>query len=228
MHYEEALRAHVSAHLAALAAGDLDEMIRGLTCQADTYQALGRYSEAIAVIEEALRSLQAVEREEQRQTKAHLLACWADNAMMMQDHMTAQRKLEASAALLDRSSPHEEFDWASWYQFAGKCAFLAGNYRVAIEHFDASLRLLSSHSLVRRVLSLLPLLVAHAWQQERDACITTAETALSVIRTLNAPVINGLFQESLRGLPKAFPKDHTVEAFVLLAQSQLLHTPTTH
>ena len=98
-HCEDALQAHMSAHVAALGTGDPLYVSQTLICQADTYQALGQHANAIQCIEEALRML-GHHDEEHIRSRAHLLSCWADNAMTMQEFTLAQHKLEEAEPYL--------------------------------------------------------------------------------------------------------------------------------
>lgn len=213
-HYQEALDAHINAHIAAMGTGNPWDVVQSLICQVDSRQALGRHAEAIETIEEALRFIGNPTDEAYLRSKAHLFACWADNAMTIGEHMTAQKKLEASAAYLDQISPNEEFDRAHWHQFAGKYAFITGDYETATEHFKKALAELPPSWIVRQVLILMPMMAAYTWQRDREASFATADRAVTAISILNASTINKLFNESLRGLLGAFPNDPQVHRFV--------------
>src|SRR5581483_9487869 len=105
--YEQALHAHNSAYFAALQAGDSWCVIQSLICQADGYQALSQHVRAIEIIEEALRIIgDNFTDEAHLRSKAHLLACWADNAMAGGEITVAQKKLDTSAILLDQIGPN--------------------------------------------------------------------------------------------------------------------------
>jgi transcriptional regulator with XRE-family HTH domain len=109
---EEALQAQRSAYIAAMAAGDPWYVAQSLICQADSYHALGQYDTAIQMIEEALRIIGKPTDSALVCAKAHLLTCWADNAMMLEDYTTVQKKLDVSGEYLDQIAPNEEFDRA--------------------------------------------------------------------------------------------------------------------
>jgi tetratricopeptide (TPR) repeat protein len=219
--YEEALNAHQSAYIAALQAGDPWRITQSLICQADGYQARGQHVEAIQTIEEASRVLGTPCNEEQLRSKAHLLACWADNAMNLGEDTTVQRQLEASAVYLDRLGPNEEFDRAIWLQLAGKYALKSGDYMTALRHYEEAQAELPAHWIVRQVLVLLPMMVAYACKRDRDASLATAKKAAAALHVLNAPGLNKQFAESVRrGLLDSFPKDEYVQAFLTDAQQR--------
>ena len=213
-HYQQALDAHINAHVAAIATGDPWFVTQSLICQADSYQALEQHIQAIEAIEEALRIVGNPTDEVQIRSKAQLLASWADNAITLKEWILAEEKLEASATLLDQIHPNEQFDQASWLQLKGKYAFEKGDYGKATEHLEAALRRISPNWIVRQVLILLPLVAAYTWQGDRDACLATANMAFSAIKTLNAPTVNKLYATSLQGLLEEFPNDAQVRTFV--------------
>jgi tetratricopeptide (TPR) repeat protein len=213
-HYQQALDAHINAHVAAIATGDPWFVTQSLICQADSYQALGQHTQAIEAIEEALHIVGNPTDEAQIRSKAQLLASWADNAITLKEWILAEEKLEASATLLDQIHPNEQFDQASWLQLKGKYTFEKGDYGKATEHLEAALRKISPNWIVRQVLILLPLVAAYTWQGDRDACLATANMAFSAIKTLNAPTVNKLYATSLQGLLEEFPNDAQVRTFV--------------
>ena len=213
-HYQQALDAHINAHVAAMATGNPWYVTQSLICQADSYQALGQHIEAIETIEEALRILGNPTDELCIRSKAQLLASWADNAITLKEWHIAEEKLEASAIFLDQIHPNEQFDRASWLQLKGKYSFAIGNYDKAIEHLEAAFSKISPNWIVRQVLILLPMVAAYTWEGNRDACLATANKAFSAIKTLNAPTVNKLYAASLKGLLDEFPKDAQVRTFV--------------
>jgi tetratricopeptide (TPR) repeat protein len=217
--YSKALDAHQSAYIAALQAGDPWRVTQSLICQADGYQALGQHVEAIQTIEEALRVLGVPTNEEQLRSKAHLHACWADNAMILEEDTTVQRQLEASAAYLDRLGPHEEFDRALWLQLSGKHALMSGDYMTALRYYEEAQSELPAHWIVRQVLVLLPMMVAYACKRDRDAGLATAKKAAATLQMLNAHGLNKQFAESFRrGLLDSFPGDKYVQEFLIELQ----------
>ena len=220
--YEEALGAHQSAYIAALQAGDPWRITQSLICQADGYQARGQHVEAIQTLEEALRVLGTPRNEEQLRSKAHLLACWADNAMNLPgEDTTVQRQLDASAAYLDRLGPNEEFDRAIWLQLSGKYALKSGDYTTALRHYEEAHAELPEHWIVRQVLVLLPMMVAYACKRDRETSIATAKKAAATLHVLNAPGLNKQFAEAVhRGLLNSFPEDQEVQEFLTDTQQQ--------
>ncbi len=220
-HYEAALQAHISAHIAALGAGDPLYVAQSLICQADTYQALGQHTNAIECIEEALRTLGHHDEEHVR-SRAHLLGCWADNAMTMGEFTIAQQKLEEAEVYLDHISPKEEFDRASWLQLAGKRAIMARYYKQAVPYLEEALAISPPHWLVRRAGILIPLAIVHARMGERDLSVQIAQQAMPVLVAMNAPMSNKHFadylQQDLLGL---FPRDEQIYTFVTETQHRL-------
>ena len=213
--YEESLRAHNSAYIAALEAGDNWSVAQSKSWQAYVLQALDQYAEAIQAIEAALRLLMHRTDEAYIRLRGHLLASWAENAAMVQDKTTVQEKLEASAELADQIGVNEEFDRTRWLQQAGNCALKAKDYTTAINHFELALAQLPPNWVVRHAITLIPLAVAYARRRERDASIAVAGKAMPVIEAMHAPVINRLFVNYInRDLLELFPRDTKVQAFV--------------
>ena len=196
-HYDEALQAHMSAHIAALGTGDPLYVAQSLICLADTYQALGRFPEAIQTVEEALRLVGHVDEEHLR-TRAHLLGCWADYAMTLHNCDSAQRKLEEAAPYLELIASKEEFDRASWLQLAGKRAVMSGDFSQATDLLEAALAANPPHWLVRQAGILIPLAIAYARRRELDVSLQVAQQALPVLTALNAPMATTQFADFLR------------------------------
>ena len=225
---EEALQAHTNAHIAALGAGDPLPVAQSLICQADTYRDLGQHTNAIQCIEEGLRTLGHQDQEHMR-ARAHLLSCWADNAMTMQEFTLAQHKLEEAEPYLVSIGQKEEFDRASWLQLVGKCALMSGDYMTALRYYEEVQAELPAHWIVRQVLVLLPMMVAYACKRDRDASLATAKKAVANLQVLNAPGFNKQFAESVRrGLLDSFPGDKYVQEFLNDTQQHypLLLMPT--
>jgi tetratricopeptide (TPR) repeat protein/transcriptional regulator with XRE-family HTH domain len=212
---EEALQAYRSSYIAALEAGEPWYVVQSLICQADSYTALSQYDVAIQAIEEALRIIGEPTDETMIRARAHLLTCWADNAMMLQDFKTTQEKLDAAGSYLDRSVPNEEFDQASWFLLAGKYALKTGNYTEAKDCFQHALMELPQHWILRRVMTAIGLAMAYAGMREREESVAVAENVVPMVNTINAQMTNRWFSEYLRqDLLGAFPMDAQVHTFV--------------
>lgn len=218
--HEEALHAYHHAHLAAVATGDPWYIAQNLICQADMYQVLGRSIEALQALEEALEYLGETE-EEHRRARAHVLGCWVDTAIHMKNYALAEEKLDESASYVEQLSAKEEFDRSSWFHLAGKYALATGQYLTALDYFQQALDGLPPEWMLRRILVLLPMVAAYTCQGDRDASLNAAEDTLSVVKILNAPMINKPYAVSLHGLREAFPNDPQVRTFVAEALSQL-------
>ena len=217
---EEALHAYHHAHLAAVATGDPWYIAQSLICQADTYLVLGMYAEALHVIEEALLGLGEID-EEHRRARAHLLGCWANVAMTTGDYSLAQQKLDESAVYLEHLSANEEFDRGSWLNLAGKYAFVIGKYPMAIGYFEQALAEASADWMIHRVFALLPMMASYACEGNHDACIATAETALSALGVLNAPSMNRIFTTTTQEILKVFPNNAHLRSLMIDAQHAL-------
>ncbi len=218
--YEEAIEAHVNAHIAARGSGEASEVVKSLLCQANVYPALGQYSKSIQVVEEALCYLNNPTGEMLNRLKSHLLACWADNAMNLGDYATARQKLAESKALLDSITPNEEFDLASWFQLSGKHAFMTKDYETAIQEYEKALIKLPSRWLIRQVLILMPLLSAYTCTQNREGILAILEKSVVAIQSLNAPITNKYFVDTVQGVLIVFENDSQVYDFAVQALHQ--------
>ncbi len=151
-----------------------------------------------------------------------LLACWADNAMMLHDDRTTQEKLDAAEAYLDQLMPNEEFDRAAWLLIAGKYAFNTRNYAAAKNCFEDALTELPEQWLLRRAMTATGLAMAYARMGERDSSLTIAGDLVPLIRTINAQMTNRWFTEYLQqDLLGIFPSDREVQSFVADTRRQL-------
>lgn len=202
---------------------------QSLICQADSYHALGQYSLAIQTIEEALRLVASAAAEDIRmiRTRAHLLCCWADHAMMLHDERTTQAKLDLAEATLDPDEANEEFDRAAWLLIAGKYALLQRKTEVARTRFAEALSLMPGEWLLRRVMTGTGLAMAAARLGERDASLGLAKELLPLLSTTNAPITTRWYADYLqRDLLNAFPADTDIQLFVNQASRQL--SPPAH
>ena len=221
---EEALQTYHQGYLAALAAGDSWYVVQNLICQADSYHALRQYGMAIQTIEEAMRVIAKSTNEDATiaRARAHLLSCWADNAMMLHDDRTTQEKLDLAESYLNSSTSNEEFDRAAWLLIAGKYALNTRDYAAAKNCFEEALRELPEGWLLRRAMSATGLAMAYARIGERNATLTVAKDLISPIKLIDAPMTNRWFTEYLRqDLLGVFPTDREVQAFVTDTYQQL-------
>jgi tetratricopeptide (TPR) repeat protein len=218
----EALQAHHSAYIGALASGNSWCVIQSLICLATSHQALGQHTDAIQTFEEALRILGNPTDEAGIRSKAHVLACWADNGLTIGDFTTAQDKLKASEAYLDLITPDEEFDRASHHQLTGKYALTKHNYQLAVDHLESAIAEMPSQWSLRRTITLVPLAVAYARAGEKEQSLRVAKQALPVVRLLNAPMINYMFKGYIqKDLRRLFVNDTQVLTFITEAQHLL-------
>ena len=181
----------------------------------NSYHELEQYTDAIQTIEMAFRLSERQTDIVDIRSKAHILGCWADNAMLQGENGLAQRKLDEAGAYLDQLSPNEEFDWASWLRLHGKYAFIARDYSTAIQYFEEALIEFAPSWIIGKVLALIPLMVAYACKRERDKGLATAQNTLEALQTLNSPVMNKLFIDSVeQALLAAFPHDKQIQTFL--------------
>lgn len=218
-HYYGSLKYYQSAHIAALESGDLSSTIQSLLCKANSYHDLKHYADAMQTIEMAFRLSEHQNDIVSIQSKAHILGCWADNAMQQGENILAQKKLEAAAAYLDQISPNEEFDRASWLSLHGKYALIAKDYSTSISYYEKALLELLPNWAVGKILTLIPLVVAYACHREREKGFATAQNTLEVLQMLNSPVMNKLFIDSVEHtLLATFPDDKEIQAFLTNVQ----------
>jgi tetratricopeptide (TPR) repeat protein len=219
---QEALQAHYSAYIAALASGDSWHVTQTLICLATSHQALGQHTNAIQHFEETLRILGNPTDEAGVRSKAHLLACWADNALTIGDFSAAQDKLKASEADLNIITPGEEFDRASHHQLTGKYALTKGDYQSAIDHLESALAETPSQWSLRRTITLVPLAVAYARAGEKEQSLRIAEQSIPLVGLLNAPMTNQMFARYVRqDLQHLFANDTQVFTFITETQRLL-------
>jgi tetratricopeptide (TPR) repeat protein len=220
--YKEAFNVHDLGYLAAIESHDAWNIAESLSWEAYVYQECGHHSKAVEAIDEALRHIGNRSDEASVRLKAHLLACWAENAAKLRNKHIAEKKLESSEALLDHLPPNEEFDRTKWHQQAGNCAMTNGDYTVASSHFRKALVTLPQHWTLRHAITLVPLAVAYARLRERDKSLEVAEKAVPVLVAMNATLMHKQFSAYVQhDLLHAFPNDSKVQRFIADAQQRL-------
>jgi tetratricopeptide (TPR) repeat protein/transcriptional regulator with XRE-family HTH domain len=217
-HYAAAQRAHQQAYLAATEVADVWNMAQSLSWQSIISTKHRNYAEATGYLEKALGLVEHEQEEQYLRLRAHLLADWAYNAALHHEQRLSREKLDVSSLLLEGLGPSEEFDRARWFQIAGNCFLLQGDYGAAIARFEESLAHLPPTWLARRVLTLMPLAEAHALHHEREASIAIAEQATALLRTLDSSMLNECLSAYQQILQQVFPKDPRVRAFIGTAQ----------
>jgi len=226
--HDEARKAHEKSYIAALEGGDIWNMAQSLSWQADGFKAQKEYATALETIEGALRLMSQQGNLEAIRLRAHLLASGAEVAAYTGDSKAVQAKLAASEALLHDLPPHEEFDAANWHQLAGTCALILEQYDDAITHLEYALKELPPQWILRQATALMPLALAYARKQEREASLSIAQKASVAVNTLNSPGLSrqfvGYMQQELLG---SFPTDTHIHAFVTDAQQRLLPSAAT-
>jgi tetratricopeptide (TPR) repeat protein/transcriptional regulator with XRE-family HTH domain len=220
--YDIAQATHKKAYEAVLGSSDIWNQTQSLNWQAIAASANGKHIEAIRFIETALHLLTDQTEQDYQRLRAHLLADWAYNASILGDEALARKKLDASVAFLENLDQNEEFDLTRWHQLFGDCMLLNQQYTPAIYHLEQSLHRLPRQWLTRRVLTLLPLARAYAYQQERDMSISVAEQAMDAIQTIDSIMLKQRFAEYLHVLVELFPRDKIVRGFVTNSQHQII------
>ena len=220
--YEDALRLHEHAYRAAKETLDTWNIAESLSWLGYVYQEREQHSDAIQVIAEALRLIENRTDEADMRLKAHLLACWAENAMSLQEKNIAMERLAASAALLGHISANEEFDRSKWLQHAGNIALVAGEHTTAIDHFEEALATIQPNWMLRRAVTFIPLAIAYARKREREASLAVAKKAIPVLTAMKSPIMNKQFAIYIQeDLLKAYPGDTHIRAFVKETQQLL-------
>ncbi|MGI9057183.1 MAG: hypothetical protein ACR2H5_01240 [Ktedonobacteraceae bacterium] len=220
--YEDALRVHEHAYRAAKETLDEWNIAQSLSWLGYVHQERDQHSDAIQVIEEALHLIEKRIDEADIRLKAHLLACWAENAMFLQEKDIAKEKLAASAALLDHISANEEFDRSKWLQHAGNIALTAGEHTTAIDYFEEALAAIQPHWMLRHAVTFIPLAIAYARKREQEASLAVAKKAVPVLAAMKSPIMNKQFATYVHeDLLNAYPGDTHVRAFVTEAQQLL-------
>lgn len=219
-HHYEAHKFQKKAYTAASEGNNAWNMAQ--TLKAYRLMALGQHSDVIEIAEAALQLITHQDDTENIRLRARLLAFGAENAILTGTLKGAETRLDASKALLDfLPAPHEEFDRANWHQYSGECAMHQRKFDLAIDHFQQSLKELPPQWILRNINTFLSLAKVYARRNERDASITMAEKAVSLICSINASSqykqLMGFIQEDL--LP-AFPGDKKARDFV--ANTQLM------
>ncbi len=220
--YKEAFYAHNRGYLAAIESHDTWNIAESLSWAAYIYQECNQHAKAIEAIQEALKIIGNRQDEASRRLKAHLFACWAENATMLHEKRTASEKLESSEALLNQLAPNEEFDRTKWHQQAGNCAMINGDYATAIRHFQEALGSLPQHWTLRHAITLVPLASAYARIGEREKSLEIADKAVPALTAMNATLMFQQFTNYIRhDLIEAYPRDSQVQSFVTITRQRL-------
>jgi len=221
---DEALQEYHHGYIASLATGDHWYVAQSLICQADSYHALGQYRAALQAIQEALRVIAHTSDENGTimRARAHLLSCWADNAIMLGDERTTQEKLDQAEACLDPGVPNEEFDRSAWLLIAGKYALQSNQYETAKARFAEALLAIPQAWLLRRVMTATGLAMACARLGEREASVALTQELVPLIHSTKAPLTNRWFTDFLhQDLLGRFPADGDIQGLVVETCQQL-------
>jgi tetratricopeptide (TPR) repeat protein len=225
--YDAALDVHNKAYVAALECADQWNMAQTRSWQALALKEQRRYTEALEYIEAGLALVSEQRDDESIRTASHLLASGAEIASLLKDEKGVNRRLAASQELLaPLTSYHEEFDDIAWLGMGGVCALHLQQYDVAVNRLQQAVDMLPTQATLRLVTTLMPLVMAYAYAQEKDLSLTTAQKTLPLLHSMNAP---GLTHQFIRYMTKvfseAFPGDTHMEEFVVNVQRQLVLKP---
>lgn len=220
--YEDALHIHEHAYCAAKETLDAWNIAQSLSWLGYVYQERDQHANAIQVIAEALHLIDNRTDEADMRLKAHLLACWAENAMSLREKHIAMEKLAESAALLDYISMNEEFDRSKWLQHAGNIALAAGEHTAAIDYFEEALAAIQPHWTLRHAVTFIPLAIAYARKREQEASLAVAKKAIPVLGAMKSPIMNKQFATYVQeDLLNAYPGDTHIRAFISETQQLL-------
>jgi tetratricopeptide (TPR) repeat protein len=193
-------------------------------CQADSYHAQGQYHAALQAIKEALLVIAHTSDEDGtiRRARAHLLSCWADNAMLLGDERTTQEKLDQAEACLDPGISNEEFDRSAWLLIAGKYALQSNQHETAKARFAEALLAVPQGWPLRRVMTATGLAMACARLGDREASVALTQELVPLIHSTNAPLTTRWFTDYLhQDLLGRFPADRAIQGLVVETCRQL-------
>lgn len=200
-------------------------MAQSRTWQANGLREQRHYSEALQVIEVALRLISQQSDTESIRLRAHLLAAGAESAAFLGETKLVKKNLDASEMLLEQLplTHVEEFDHASWHQYAGTCALILEQYDRAIEELQQAIDTLPSNWLVRHATALMPLAIAYARKREREQCLQVVEKTAQVIQVMHAPSLDQQFIGYLdQEIQMAFPHDLSISTSTAQIRRQIM------
>jgi tetratricopeptide (TPR) repeat protein len=198
--YPDAYKAHEQAYVAALEGTDALSMAQSRLWQANGLREQQQYQEALQTIEAAVRLVSAQDNLESIRLQAHLFASGAELAALVGNRTLHHRYLDASRERLEHVpyDYHDEFDHASWHQYKGTCALILKQYATATEELQMAMTTIPPRSLIRQVITLMPLAIAYARQREREQCLDTIKQAAAVVKAIRSPSLCSQFVAYLR------------------------------
>jgi tetratricopeptide (TPR) repeat protein len=222
--YEQALRAHETAHLAAQEAGHAWSTAATRIWQAYGMQALGRYAASLQVMEGALQLISNQDDPESTRLTARILASAATTAANLQEGDRAMSLLHASQALLDElPARHEEFDRAAWLAEAGTCSLLLDPSDRATTLLQQAVNDTPPEWVARHALTAVALAGALIRSRDRDAALAVTRGVIPGLRMMRSRELTDHFIRFLRiGLLPAFPGDRECAALFHEAEETFL------
>lgn len=229
--YQQAQQAQHAAYITALEGADLWSIAQSNIWQIYGYQTQKRYNDAMQLIINTLRIIEEQHDEIYQRIRAHLFALWGENATLQHQYNVASEKIHCSAQIARDIGWNEEFDQRAWLHMAGKCAFLAQNYRTAIDYFERVLEQLTPDDMMLQATVFTALATAYAQSGKQTASMAVIQKSLVTLRTFNAPVIyKQLYRCIEDDLRVASSDDLHIQALVrevqhLIAQSKSMPHP---
>ena len=223
--YQDAHKAHEQAYTAALEAMDVLNMAQSRVWQANGLREQQHYLEAFQTIEAALRLVSQQRGTDTLWLQAHLFASGAEMAALLGKDKVMWEYLDTSQTMLSQLpyEYHDEFDHVSWHQYSGTCALILNQNDKAAEELQTAMDRLPPESLIRQIITLMPLAIAYARTKDRERCLETLKRAAVVANTIHSPTLNKQFanyiQQEMLG---SFTSDRDFQTFASDIERQVL------
>lgn len=221
--YHEARQACTQAYRAALEGNDHWNMSQSLSWQVYVWNVLGKPAKALQTTDMALQIISQQDDIESRILRGRLLAASAENQALLENTRDMENSLNLSERVLERlPKHHEEFDRASWYQYAGLCALHAKQCSLAVHYLQKARNEMLPQWLLRQANVLIPLATAYIYQQELDKSLEIANKAIPIIEIIQSKSIYQQFGRYIQqDLMRNFSGEPKVALFV--AQYEKFH-----
>lgn len=222
--YNDAYKSHEQAYAAALEVVDVWNMAQSRAWQANGLREQQQYLEALQTIEAALRLVSQQRDADSIRLQSHLFASGAEMAALLHNDLLHQKYLDASQSMLAQL-PYEyndEFDHVSWHQYRGTCALILNQNDTATVELQRAIDSLPLQSMIRHIITLLPLIIAYAREENRDRCLESIKRAIVVLKIINSPTLNKQCVDYIQQeVVSLFRGDHEIQEFAYEAQRQL-------
>lgn len=223
--FEQARHALEQSYLAGLEAANAWHMAQSLSWQAYLWKGYGKPSQALDVVDQALRLLSSQGEREHVRLRARLLALSAECMALLGDVSGAYERLHASETFLSLLlEPHEEFDRIGWLQQAGICALHLHDYPLAIQQLQLALDQLPPQWILRSIATAIPLAKALTAAREVGRTIKVIQRTMPLICSVQASVFTQQFVAYLeQDVLKHFPDDERCYRLAINARQQLVN-----